>query len=491
MNTCPCIIYFLKRIFFGSLIALVLQVSLSAAHGFAESFVIPSVEETALSGRGIGYSSPAVAELDGNSSNGREIVLGGSDGVLHARRADGTELWTVNLPGSDCPLSPQKDKLYSSPVVGALRGDGVPYVVVGYGGFKSAKCEGGVAAYRGSDGTLFWNFSVKDFAQKKGFFAYRTMVFSTPALADVNGDGTLEVGFGAFDRNVYLLNSDGTLRWYYHAADTVWSSPVFANVDGDSNLEMIIGTDITKNGALDPPTQDGGFLYAFDTQVVSGGFVPFRDPKKKITKWRRYFDQVVYSSPVIGEVLSSKRGKEIVIGSGCYFPAQSLPRKGNEYRVLSLKTGKVLKRISTPLCSASSAAIGDINNDGMTDIVLMIDTDIVNGGDGKGTVMAITPETGATLWSVSTRALFPFQSPVLSDLGGDGTLEVVVSEATSLAILSGATGAVMNRIRLPGTVQSTAAVTDLEGNGLVDIVSAGGKGGDGGLYVLRDLSAVE
>lgn len=200
----------------------------------------------------------------------------------------------------------------------------------------------------------------------------------------------------------------------------------------------------------------------------------------------------MYSSPVIGEVLPSKRGREIVVGSGCYFPARSLPRKGNEYRVLSLKTGKILKKISTPLCSASSAAIGDINGDGLPDIVLVVDADIANGGDGKGTVMAVTPETGATLWSVSTRALFPFQSPVLADLGGDGTLEVVVSEATSLAILNGVTGSVVSRIRLPGTVQSTSAVTDLRhGDGLADIVAAGGKGGDGALYLLRNFAPAE
>lgn len=264
----------------GASVYIASLLSFSVSLGLAESLTIPPVEAVVLSGRGIGYSAPAVADLDGNPSNGLEIVRG-ADGTIYALRADGTEIWSVKVPGGDCPDSPQKDKLYSSPVVGNLRGDGVPYVVVGYGGFKSAKCDGGIAAYRGSDGTRFWNFSIKDFAEEKGFFAYRTMVFSTPALADVNGDGTLEVGFGAFDRNVYLLNSDGTLRWYYHAADTVWSSPVFANVDSDSNLEMIIGTDITKNGALDPPTQDGGFLYAFDTQSIAGGFVPFGTRKRR------------------------------------------------------------------------------------------------------------------------------------------------------------------------------------------------------------------
>ncbi len=120
-------------------------------------------------------------------------------------------------------------------------------MVVGYGGFGGAVCGGGVVAYRGSDGAMLWHFDLKRFSKREHFYARLHSVFSSPAVADVDGDGKMEVGFGAFDRNIYLLNADGTLRWYYHAADTVWSSPAFADVNADGKLEMIIGSDMTQN----------------------------------------------------------------------------------------------------------------------------------------------------------------------------------------------------------------------------------------------------
>ena len=68
------------RLLFGTLIVLLLFLGIPSSRGFAEPLTIPPIESIVLSGRGIGYSAPAVAELDGNVSNGSEIVLGGVDG---------------------------------------------------------------------------------------------------------------------------------------------------------------------------------------------------------------------------------------------------------------------------------------------------------------------------------------------------------------------------------------------------------------------------
>lgn len=453
----------------------------------AQQLSVPEVEEVNLNGRGIGYSAPVIADLDGSVANGKELVVGGSDGRMYALTSNGEILWTVNVPGSDCGSSPVNDKLYSSPAVGDLFGDGVVYVVIGYGGFNSAECDGGIAVYRGSDGDLLWNFSIKEFAARKNFLPYRNTVFSTPALADVDNDGLLEIGFGGFDRHIYLLNGDGSVRWYHHVADTVWSSATFLNVDEDAELEMIIGADITANASLKPKTRDGGFLYAFKTHDLRGGFIPFRDPGREILIWKRSFNQVVYSSPVVGEVIPTNPGQEVVIGSGCFFPSDRLPKRGSEFRILAARTGKVLARISTPLCAASSASIGDVDGDGEPDLVLSIPSIKAFGGNGKGTVMAINPATGAMLWTTTTRAMFPFQSPLLADLDGDGAQEVIVSEATSIAIFDGSAGAVKNRTRIPGTSQATAAIDDLDGDGLLDIVAAGAQGGKAEVYFLRNL----
>ncbi len=205
-----------------------------------------------LGGGRIKYSSPVLADIDGNPGNGKEAVFIGGDYLIHAVSSGGKELWRYRIPDPACA---SRRSTRSSPAVGNLFGDGVPYVVAGYGGIPG-KCDGGVIALRGRDGKIAWKFSVKKFNRRHPIRAVSFAVTSTPALADVNHDGQLEIAFGSLERNIFLLNANGKLRWYYNAADSVYSSAAFANVDEDPDLELIIGTAITQNKRLRPPCSE-------------------------------------------------------------------------------------------------------------------------------------------------------------------------------------------------------------------------------------------
>lgn len=439
-----------------------------------------SSDTFSLDGGAVGYSAPAIGEIDGDSSDGLEMAFGGSDGMLHVLHSDGSKLWSQKLPNYGCSSTGSTDKNFSAPAIGALFGDGVPYVVIGYGGFGGGNaCDGGVVAFRGSDGKKRWTFSIKQFAHTERFYTFLNSVFSTPALADVDGDGKLEIGFGSFDRNVYLLNSNGRPRWYYHAADTVWSSPAFANIDNDPNLEMLIGTDISRNDRIVPPTSNGGFLLAFKTSAAPNKSIPFRDPAGQNLIWLKYFNQVVFSSPTVADVLPSRAGNELIIGSGCYFPENTTKKLGAEFRVVDLKKGKLLATLKTNMCSPSSPAVGDVNGDGLPDIVVTTPGTKEWGGDGNGRVYAWTPSTKTLLWETTLPAMFPFQSPLIADLDQDGKPEVIVTSAAAVSILDGTDGSQVLKLRTTGTVEATAAIGDLDGDGLLDIVVGGGKGASG------------
>ena len=198
-----------------------------------------------LSGSTITYSSPAAANLDNDISNGLEVVIAGEDGTLYAYYANGEILWQTTLPNVSCSNPGRGNKTLSTPAIGDLDDNGVLSIVIGYGGISSRGCDGGIAVFNGVTGILEWKFSIKAFSESQQYGTRSYSVFSTPALADTDGDGKLEIGFGSFDRNVYLLEHDGSVRWYYNAADTVWSSAAFADINGDGRLELIIGTDIT------------------------------------------------------------------------------------------------------------------------------------------------------------------------------------------------------------------------------------------------------
>lgn len=444
-----------------------------------------------LSGADVVRSSPTIAEIDGNPGNGKEVAVGGSDGRLYVYHANGQLAWQADVLPGPCSPAGGDFKLNSAPAVGTLAGDGKPYVVIGYGTITPSDCDGGVAAYVGSSGNLAWRFSLRQWAAGQGYREAMYGVLSSPALADTDGDGRMEIGFGGFDRNVYLLNYDGSVRWYYHAADTVWSSPAFANIDSDAALELIIGTDIAANAQLNPPISDGGYLYAFDTQPRSPQRIEFRTG----FVWQTFFDQAIFSSPAIGDVLSTNPGLEAVIGASCYHPDNSSNKRGRWLKIVRLSDGAVLQTLNAPACVQSSPALGDLDDDGALEIVATVNGATQIGGDGLSRVVAWEANDPTPKWATVPRDANsgvndPYggdlQSAVIADLDGNGSLEVLAANHWSVHVLRGRDGVPLTCQKTPDcgaqlalytakTVKATPAVGDIDGNGTLEVVIGGGN----------------
>ena len=444
-----------------------------------QSFVLPGVAHQ--------YSAPVIAPLVSGSSEKHLVVVSGA--TVYALRNDGTVLWSYPLPNVNCTASSTQNKVYSTPAVGDLLGNGRAVVVAGYGGFGGTACGGGVVAIDGSSGALLWHYDLKVASKRLRFGTRVHSVFSSPALGDVDGNGTLEVAFGSWDRNIYLLNSDGTLRWYYQAADTVWSSPAVAQLDGLPGSELIIGTDISRNNRLKPPTFNGGFLYAFKGKQAKKKIL-FRDSSAYL--WQSFADQVFYASPIVADLISTSPGPEIAIASGCFFPQGEGVKSGRTLKVYSGNRGTLLASLDIPACSSSHPAVADVNHDGNLDLLFP-----ANGGQGvSGTLYAWTPATNTVLWSVvpspsgrSDTRLGDFTCPAVADLDGNGSLEVVVNAGAGMSIFSGATGAALTcsssgctdglpNLDLAGALHTAPAVGDLNGDGapeLVGLSAASGK----------------
>ncbi|HEV3000562.1 MAG TPA: S8 family serine peptidase [Solirubrobacteraceae bacterium] len=244
---------------------------------------------------GDGASSPAFADLDGDNRN--ELILAGSDGLVHAMRRDGSELpgWPARVDRvpvhDEAPAftsgevtDDARAAILGSAAVGDLDRDGIPEVVV-------TDLEGGVTAFRADGSRAFAQesdirFSGKPLAPfenvrqgppnrtQHGFIA-------SPVLVDLDGDdgGRLEVVAAGMDRHVYAWNDDGTAVGGFPALvvdyDKVQSidpvthavrfdpdklgrdsggsplafnqgaivaTPAVGDVDGDGSPEIVVGT---------------------------------------------------------------------------------------------------------------------------------------------------------------------------------------------------------------------------------------------------------
>ncbi len=445
-------------------------------------------------------SAPVIAEIDDNPAS-KEVAIVTSDGFLHARRSDGNQLWNpVQLLPNQCPIPANDAVGNSNPVVGQLLSDGVSYIVVGYGTILPSDCDGGIVAVNGRTGQIAWRFSLRQWQQQQGYPPENLYgVVSSIALADTDSDGKLEIAFGGLDRNLYLLSAvtstTYTVRWYYQAADTIWSTPIFYNIDSDPQLELLAATDISANPDIVPPTQNGGFLYAFDTAARTPELIEFQTG----FIWRTYVDQALYSSPAIGDVLPDNPGDELVIGAGCYFPADSTVKTGRWVKIFRLSDGAVLQTLNSPECVESSPALGDIDGDGQLEIVVNVGWEGDNGIPHSETI-AWDPENPTPKWRAIPYSANPtndpnkrindpnggnLQSPIIADINGDGIVEVLTANFWSVVILRGYDGQQMTCFASPAcgqqpslfawyTLKSTPAVGDVNGDGILDVVIGGG-----------------
>ncbi|MFN3763837.1 MAG: hypothetical protein ACK4WK_11645, partial [Anaerolineae bacterium] len=245
----------------------------------------------------------------------------------------------------------------------------------------------------------------------------------------------MEIVFGSWDRNIYMLNHNGQYVWHYHVADSVWSTAALADLDGDGDLEIIIGTDITGGGVLPDgyrPT-DGGFVLILD-----------KDGHKLA---RRQMNEAIYSSPAVGDVDGDGR-KEIFVGTGTYWYLQGKYTQPYVYgfRVNMSGAEWVLEDLPgwpRPVAypGMSSPALADLDGDGDLEIIIGSGYNGMSGPgqcsdspsdpDCYGAVYAWhhngSPVSGFPMWpkDYMNKNGFVRSSPTVADVDGDGQLEIL------------------------------------------------------------------
>jgi hypothetical protein len=383
-------------------------------------------------------SSPTLVDLDGNGK--LEIVVAGRDlsggspgngGMVYVYRYDGTLFWQAHV----------RAPINSTPTTADITGDGHPDVVVSMGGFvETPHWDGGVIALNGLTGQELWTFNTQDWLNHNPD-GWRDGVFSTPAIGDINDDGQPEITFGAWDQCIYLLDRFGQPLWGnlpgllpgqircgghgFYNEDTVWSSPALADVTGDGRLEIIVGADISPGNVWGDP--GGGYLYILD---ADGN-----------TLAREWMDQVIVSSPAAAD-LDNDGAWEFVVGTGSSYASRGYYVSAFDYNpYLSDPVDRLVLRWRQPTQGRvfPSPAVADLNKDGWLDVVITAPTG--DWGENGTFIHAWRGRDGAVLfqrracdmWGNSGNTL---SSPTVADVDGDGWPEILFSHQWEVSILN-------------------------------------------------------
>jgi hypothetical protein len=186
-----------------------------------------------------GRSSPALFDVDGDGA--REILFGSkyqnaaAPEYFYALNADGSG---TNAPGWPKQFVPRSEFL-SSPTVADLEGDGIYEVI--------AVSENDSLYVWDELGNLRSGFPIRR-AQDS---VQQNSVTPSPAVADFDEDGSLEIVFVSVDRvsssgwvsRVEILGADGSTwpGWPVEAPDLSESSPVVGDLNGDGSPDIVYG----------------------------------------------------------------------------------------------------------------------------------------------------------------------------------------------------------------------------------------------------------
>jgi hypothetical protein len=384
-------------------------------------------------------SSPTLADINGDGR--RDIVIGHQNGLLHVISAGS---------GRDLPHWPQQagSAIDSTPAVGDLFKNGQKQIVVGLGSTWVRNQQGGVAVFN-SNGSVHCIFRTRDagniWANSAGPDGYADAVFSSPAIGDINGDGYPDIVFGAFDLNIHAIDRNCHEIMRENVEDSVWSSPALYDVNGDGRLDILIGGDQSAGGAIN---WSGG-----EFRLIQWTAGDSQDCSHCHEVWKHQLNDTMWSSPAIGDIDGDHR-PEVIVGGGSFFNRSD----GHKVFAWHVDDGSSLAGwpVATGGNTMPSPALGDLNGDGVPEVVASSSDGVVQAYNGNSSLR----------WASHPYAFSPPQpggpiaSPVIADFNGDGHNDVGAGNNFAYFVLNGSNGSILTTVDRYQSHETSAAVGD-------------------------------
>ena len=311
------------------------------------------------------FSSPVLADLDGDGKP--EIVVAGLDGQLYAWHGDATPVAGFPVKLSD---GAQTARIIATPAVGDVDGDHQPEIVVST---AESYNEAGRLYVVKPDGTIApnWPVSIPSITVLPDV---GTGLPNSAALADTDGDGTLDIATSAIGLGPVMFHGDGTPLGTFDNAlygkssnvtdssvVSVVSNVAFGHLDNDkTSVDLVLpGAGYNLLGALTGPRgQRVNFQHVMAAWKVPHGMAEgtyeFLDGFPQRTDDHQFF-----MNPSIAD-LDADGLPEVIAGSGGYY-LHAWNVHGVEPAGWPKMTGQWI---------IASPAVGDLDGDGKLEVAV-------------------------------------------------------------------------------------------------------------------------
>ena len=448
--------------------------------------------------------SPTLADLNGDGF--QDVVAVTNMGYVAAIRHDGVLLWQTDIAPS-FGMAPGTHEIHSSPAVGDIDNDGSPEIAVGSGTIRHETCTQGGVIVLDHNGNVEPGWPIISYDGYVPPEGCAETVIASPSLGDLDNDGDMEVVAAGFDKRIYAWHHDGTLlpgfppdsyhsrrfpSWpnlYGLLADDVWSSASLADLDGDGYLDIVTGTGEGNfdaryggdaNGWFCPyesPPDDGSPGYC------GGGIYAFNRFGERLPGYPRYFLESMVSSVAVADV-DENGDYEMFIGFSDYYYNLSPDHPTYGFRLLGLdhqandlpgwEGGKHMGGVAM-----MSPAIGDIAGDDGLEIVTIAGDRKLYAWHFDGTPVAGFPMTPLDMWGGSPVRFHYYTGLVLADFDGDPKMEIFFNQSWSTNIVDG-NGQQLTNTNYPngsaplfysdGVLVNTPAVGDIDNDDQLEMV---------------------
>ncbi len=270
--------------------------------------------------------------------------------------------------------------------------------------------------------------------------------FSGVAVGDLWGNGGKELVAGGWDHTLYAWDNTGHVLSGFpiNLYDTIWDTPALADLEHIGQMDIVVGSD--SSGGSTEPYPPGGVMWSFRP---NSGRLPFTQT----------FNQTPWASPAVAD-LQGNRTNTVVEGSGIFYNDPA----GHYVNSWDVENGAHWQG-STGGRNFASPAVGHLQ-----------------GGAGAQDVVETSLDGSVTAWDASGNVLWSrnpgkggiFGSPIIAPVDGSGNNGVWICVGQEL-ISYDASGNELSDTLLPGSVWSNPTVASLDGSTLSVVVTSQGS----------------